>query len=275
MTGAAAVVAPLLLVWRPSVLVREWFLVPLAGGYLGHTGGSRPLAVACLLVAGGMAAIAIRLRDRPLIAVAVTQAALVASFLYNVDGHHVAINCFPLLVFVPLALQRHAARARPAPDAAPAPEKLSAVATMAIVVGAFVLFAIAAPAGRSLFRQSTLYVDFIRRAPRNIFPRPRVAAAHAIYAGPFMPGLYHALGKPNPFFVAETVVCNAACQRRLRAQLDQVRPEIAFLAYDMVRHLGYDQNNPVDGYFRERYVACRQDEFEGLIIRAIDASWCP
>ena len=26
---------------------------------------------------------------------------------------------------------------------------------------------------------------------------------------------------------------------------------------------------------RERYVACRQDEFEGLIIRAIDASWCP
>ena len=28
---AAAVVAPLLLVWRPSVLLREWFLVPLGG----------------------------------------------------------------------------------------------------------------------------------------------------------------------------------------------------------------------------------------------------
>jgi hypothetical protein len=274
--GAAVVVAPLLLVWRPSVLVREWFLVPLAGGYLGHTGGSRPLAVACLLVAGGMAAIAIRLRDRPLIAVAVMQAALVASFLYNVDGHHVAINCFPLLVFVPLALQRYAARARPVPGvAAPTPEKLSAAATMAIVVGAFVLFGIATPAGRSSFRHSTLYVDFIRRTPRNIFPQPRVAAARAIYAGPFMPGLYHALGKPNPFFVAETVVCNSTCQQRLRAQLDQVRPEIAFLAYDMVRHLGYDQNNLVDDYFRERYVACRQDDFEGLIIRAIDASWCP
>ena len=27
--GAAGVVAPLLLVWRPSVLVREWFIVPL------------------------------------------------------------------------------------------------------------------------------------------------------------------------------------------------------------------------------------------------------
>ena len=29
--GAAVVVAPLLLVWRPSVLVREWFIVPLDG----------------------------------------------------------------------------------------------------------------------------------------------------------------------------------------------------------------------------------------------------
>ena len=44
----------------------------------------------------------------------------------------------------------------------------------------------------------------------------------------------------------------AACGR----SSTQVRPEIAFLAYDMVRHLGYDQNNPVDDYFRERYVAC-------------------
>jgi hypothetical protein len=218
-----------------------------------------------------MVVVAIRRRDRLLLAVAVTQAALVAGMLHNTEPHHVAVNSFPLLVFVPLALLRRAER----PPAAPPPEKLSAAATMAIVVGAFVLFAVATPPGRTLFKQSTLYVDFIRRTPRNIFPRPRVAAAHAIYAGPFMPGLYHALGKPNPFFVGETVVCNAACQRRLRAQLDKFRPEIAFLAYDMVRHLGYDQNNPVDDYFRERYVACRQDELEGLIIRAIDASWCP
>ena len=223
-----------------------------------------------------MAAIAIRLRDRPLIAVAVMQAALVASFLYNVDGHHVAINCFPLLVFVPLALQRHAARARPAPGAAPTHPRSCRRSRRWRSSSARSCCSRSRrrPAGRCSSR-ARCTVDFIRRTPRNIFPQPRVAAAHAIYAGPFMPGLYHALGKPNPFFVAETVVCNATCQRRLRAQLDQVRPEIAFLAYEMVRHLGYDQNNPVDGYFRERYVACRQDEFEGLIIRAVDASWCP
>ena len=71
--GGLAVIAPLLLVWRPSVLLREWFIVPLAGDYLGHTSASRPLAIACLAVTGVMAAIAIRLRDRLLIAVAVSR----------------------------------------------------------------------------------------------------------------------------------------------------------------------------------------------------------
>ena len=77
------------------MLLREWFLVPLAGNYLGHTDASRPLAVGAILVAAAMAAIAIRLRDRLLIAVAVVQAALVASMLQNMDAHHAAVNCVP------------------------------------------------------------------------------------------------------------------------------------------------------------------------------------
>ena len=32
----------------------------------------------------------------------------------------------------------------------------------------------------------------------------------------------------------------------------------------MIRHLGYDENNPIDSYFRERYVACPPSEYEGL-----------
>jgi hypothetical protein len=277
-TGAIAVLAPLLLVWRPSVLLREWFIVPLEGEYLGHTSASSPLAIGCLLVTGAMAAIAIRLRDRSLIAVAVMQAALVASILYNVEANHVAIISFPLLVFVPLALRRSAAR-RPSSDAGPdtaaAPGKLSALATTAIAVATFATI-FATPAGRPLFRASTLNVDFIERAPRNPFPQPRVAAAAAIYAGPFLPGFYFLLNKRNPFFVSETVVCNdQACQLRLLAQIRRVKPEIAFLAYDMTRHLGYDENNPVDLYFRDNYVRCPQTDYEGLLVRAVEARWCP
>ena len=270
--GAVAVVAPLLLVWRPSVLLREWFIVPLTGNYLGHTGASRGLAVTCSLVVLGMAAIALYFRDRLLVAIAVVQAALLASTLHNIEVRHVAINSFPLLVFVPLAFRRYVARAPRSAGPAPS-EKLSSATAMAVSL--MFGLAVAAPSGRPRFEESTLYVDFIRRVSRNIFPSARVAAAHAIYAGPFMPGLYFALGKRNPFFVSETVVCDAVCQQHLLAQVTDVGPEIAVLDYEMVRHLGYDDDNPVDRYFRDRYVACRQDRYEGVIVRAVDPSWCP
>jgi hypothetical protein len=274
LVGAAlAVIAPLFVVWKPSVLLREWFIVPLAGNYLGQTSASRPLAVGCVIVAAAMAAIAIRLRDRLLLAVAVTQAALVAAMLHNMEVHHVAVNAFPLVVFVPLALERFAAGKR-APGAPAPPAKFPATATMAMVVAMFGAL-LATPAGRPQFKESALYIDFIRRPSRNLFPQPHVAAARAIYAGPFMPGLYFNLRKKNPFFVSETVVCNEECRRRLVAQLEAIKPEIAFLNYEMIRHLGYDANNAVDAYFRDRYVQCPDTGYEGLIVRAIDPGWCP
>jgi hypothetical protein len=195
--------------------------------------------------------------------------------------HHVAVNTFPLLVFVPLALRRHAASRAAvgdddaaAGDDAAAAKRPSATVMMAFIVALFAVL-MATPPGRPMWKQSTLYFDFVRRVPHNIFPQPHVTAAHAIYAGPFMPGLYFALGKQNPYFVSETVVCDGDCQRRLLAQIETTKPEIAFLDYDMIRHLSYDQNNPVDAYFHDRYVACPPSDYEGLLVRAIDASWCP
>jgi hypothetical protein len=275
LAGGAAVLAPLLLVWRPSVLLREWFIVPMTGDYLGHTGASRPLALACVAVTGAVGATAIRFRDRLLLAVAVFQVALVAGFLYNVELAHVAINCFPLAVFVPLALQRRAAGRGAPPAAAPADARL-ATATMALIVGMLAIV-MATPVGRPAFQLSALDVDFIRRPSRNLFPQPKVAAAHAIYAGPFMPGLYFQLGKKNPFFYSETLVCGAACRQQLLAKIREVRPEIAFLEYEMVAHLRYDADNVVDRYFRDSYVLCPTPATARgpVIVRAVDASWCP
>jgi len=54
-----------------------------------------------------------------------------------------------------------------------------------------------------------------------------------------------------------------------------VKPELAFLDYQMVRHLGYNEDNVVDAYFRDRYVRCPNDDYAGLIVRAIDSTWCP
>ena len=168
--GAAVAVAPLFLRWRPSQLIREWFIEPMAGDYLGHTSASGAFAIGCLLFAVGMVALALRLRDRLLVAVAVFQLALFVSFLNNLELLHVAGNSFPLFVFVPMALQRRAAGAAGGHDAAR--EKFSAAAVTAIVVGVIAAL-LATPMGRPLFKKSTLYVDFIRREPRNVIPRPR------------------------------------------------------------------------------------------------------
>ena len=270
--GAAVAVGPLFLRWRPSQLIREWFIEPMAGDYLGHTSASGAFAIGCLLFAVGMVALALRLRDRLLVAVAVFQLALFVSFLNNLELLHVAGNSFPLFVFVPMALQRRPAGARAATT--PPREKFSAAAVTAIVVGVIAAL-LATPMGRPLFEKSTLYVDFIRREPRNVIPRPRVAAAHAVYAGPVMPGLYYEIGKKNPYAVSHTLVCNGDCRNRLLAQITEIKPEIALLAYRVARPFAYDENNVIDAYFRERYVMCPVSDPEGLIVRAIDASWCP
>jgi hypothetical protein len=266
--GGVAVLAPLLLVWRPSLLLHEWFIVPLQANYLGHASPSGALAVGCALASVAVLLMAARLRDRLLVAIAVFQAALIASAFYNIDLAHVAINSFPLAVFVPLALQQDAGQPQ-TPSGKP-----SALVTMSVMVGTFALI-LATPLGRAAWRTSTLYVDFVQRTSRNVFPQPQVAAAHAIYAGPFIPGLYFALGKKNPYFYSETLDCNDECRRRMLAEITEVRPEIAFLNYEMVGHMRYDQDNPVDRYLRDNYVLCPRNYYEGVVVRAVDPRWCP
>jgi hypothetical protein len=119
---------------------------------------------------------------------------------------------------------------------------------------------------------SVLRADLLGGRPKVVV-KPRIAEARAIYAGPFLPGLYYLLGKKNPFFVSETVVCDDDCQRRLVAQLSQVKPELAFLDYDMIAHLNYPRTGPVDVYLRDHYAAC--PSHGGIPVRAIAPAWCP
>jgi hypothetical protein len=266
--GFAAVIAPLAIIWRPSVLIREWFTVPLAENYLGHTGSSRGLALAAFAVVCAMAWISWRRRDRRMQALAVAQAALVASVLHNAEPGHMAINAFPFIMFVSRIVATRREGSSPAGIVAQ-------YLTMAAVVALLAVIAVVTPGGRQLAASSVLVADLIDRRPHTLIDGERLAAAHAIYAGPFLPGLYYQLGKPNPFFVSETIVCDPACQQRLVGQLSQIKPEVALLHYDMVRHLAYDQNNPVDIYLRDHYVLCPGPYIGDLIVRARDATWCP
>jgi hypothetical protein len=261
----AAAVALLCLRWRPTLLVQQWLLIPLTGNYLGHTGASRGALGLCAALAGGMGVFAAWSRDRVLGLLAVVQAALFASISHNLELHHVAINSFPAVLFAAVALDR---RLAPASRLLAFPGE----AVLATVAVTLIGWTLVSPIGARFLAGSTLSVDLLghgTEAPGG----PRLAAAHAIYAGPFLPGLYYLLGKPNPFFVSETVVCDEACQRRLVGELEAVRPEVAFLNYAMVQHLGYDQDAPVDAFLRRRYARCPDRGF--FVVRAIDPSWCP
>jgi hypothetical protein len=148
------------------------------------------------------------------------------------------------------------------------------VLPMAAMVALFAGLA-ASPAGRPFFENSLLHVDLLQRPSRAPLVDERVTAAHAIYAGPFLPGFYYLLGKKNPFFVSETIVCGPDCQARLLDELRRVKPELALLQYELAAGMGYSPTGPVDRYLDQRYVGCPGPFDGGLIVRAIDPSWCP
>jgi hypothetical protein len=192
---------------------------------------------------------AARRGDRVLQALACVQAALFLAITHNMELSHFAINAFPAIVFATLVLRT--------PILAP--------------VLALALLWTTATEGNGLLAHSILQADLLGQRQRPA-TSGKLTRAHAIYAGPFLPGMYYQLGKKNPFFVSETVVCDDVCQQRLVAQIQQVKPEIAFLDYEMISHLNYPGNGPVDAYVREHYIACPG---EGIPVRAIDPSWCP
>jgi hypothetical protein len=263
--GFIALVAPLFVYWSPATLVRQWVLIPLAGNYLGHTSASGRYLVAAIVLVAGMGFIAVRRRDPVLKALTVVQAALFLGMTHNMEGRHFAINAFPVLLFASLAVD---ARFRGAPDEPRFPSELA----LGMVTAVLVVWTTCTAAGTQFLADSTLHVDLLGHRPK-VGLNWQTSQAHAIYAGPFLPGVYYLLRKKNPFFVSETVVCNDECQRRLVAQLVEVKPELAFLDYEMVAHLAYPQTGPVDVYLRDHYVAC--PGHGGIPVRAIAPAWCP
>ncbi len=262
--GFAVTVAPLFLMWNPVTLVRQWLIIPITGNYLGHTSASGVYRWAALALVAGMAATALRLRDRVLQALACVQAALFLAMLHNMEASHFAINSFPAIVFGVFVLHDRVVRPR---DAGQFP----AAVVLAMTLAFLLVWTGATADGAGYGEVSVLQADLLGKRPKAVI-KPRVAQAHAIYAGPFLPGLYYLLGKKNPFFVSETVVCDDACQTRLVTQLAAVKPEIAFVDYEMISKLHYTQEGPVDAYLREHYIPCPAD---GIPVRAIDRSWCP
>ena len=262
--GFAATVAPLFLLWNPVTLIRQWLIIPITGNYLGHTSASGVYRWAAAALVAGMAVTALKLRDRVLQALTCVQAALFAAMLHNMEASHFAINSFPAIVFGVFVLHERFVRPRGGAH-------VPAAVIMSMTLAFLLVWTNTTADGAAYGEVSVLQADLLGKRPKPVIKR-RVAEAHAIYAGPFLPGLYYLLGKKNPFFVSETVVCDEACQRQLVTQLETVKPEIAFVDYEMIAKLHYTQEGPVDMYLRAHYIPCPTD---GIPVRAVDPSWCP
>jgi hypothetical protein len=263
--GFLATIAPLFIIKNPLVLIRQWLIIPLTGNYLGHTSASFGYLLAAVALLAGMVWMVARSPHEVLKTLVMVQAALFLSTVHNMEMVHLVINLFPAVIFVFFVIQRRTgARQRQG--------GMSSGLALATFAGTLAVWMFTTTAGRSYAAASVFRADVLGERAKPAI-RPRIAEAHAIYAGPFLPGVYYLLQKKNPYFVSETVVCNHDCQRQLVAQLERVRPEIAFLAYDMVSHLRYPETGPVDVYLREHYTACPSDGW--IPMRAITPEWCP
>ena len=184
------------------------------------------LAVACVLIAVAMAVIALRLRDRLLVAVAVVQA---RAGRQHAAQHRAAPRRGQLVPADGVRAAGAAATRRPAAAGAPrraaAPAKLPpATVMMAIVVATFVAL-LATPAGRPILQAEHALLRLHPARPAQPLPPAARRRRARDLRGPFMPGLYFALGKKNPYFVSETVVCDADCRRRCsRSRRARTRP---------------------------------------------------
>lgn len=77
----------------------------------------------------------------------------------------------------------------------------------------------------------------------------------SLYSGPWIPGLYFEARRIKPIRYPWLIAGfhNESQFLDARGQLEATPPQCAVSEYETVRKFGYDQNNPVDRFFRTRY----------------------
>src|SRR5436305_2927088 len=101
--------------------------------------------------------------------------------LHNMEASHFAINSFPAIVFAVFVLHDRVIVPRQA-------GQVPALVVMGLALGLLLVWTSATPSGAEYGELSVLHADLLGKRPRPVF-KPRLAQAHAIYAGPFLPGL--------------------------------------------------------------------------------------
>ncbi|MFC1598036.1 hypothetical protein ACFL2M_00695 [Patescibacteria group bacterium] len=240
------IVVGAIFLWQGGALWRSVFVLPYQINYIGNTihefyiGAIEGLIV--LLIVGA----AMYMKERVYWVLALFQLGLFASSVNLVDVAHLFVNLFPFWVALVCFLYQVTERVK----------KLRWLVDGLFAVLIIGLLFMAVPEIRSNISGQSI-IDDIRGEPQSFITEPAILEAEHIYVGPFSPGVYFELRKPNPFTeVNNLVLCDVACLEWMVERFKEVEPEFALFSYDIVEKYGYDQDNLFDSYIRGSYQYC-------------------
>ena len=233
--GLTAVLLPVFLIWGNAILINPW---KISQDYW----QVNRISYLALVLTFGSAIVVYWLYNRSRLAspevsfLVLLQAGLLISVINRPDSQHILINSFPLIILIFYYIEKSFSKVI-------AEYRL---AWMAGLFGAVLLIG----AGLSFWVDSRLSAY----TGRVFDALGKITAGENIYAGPFLPGLYFELKKPNPYptSVPETVAGNAELRDDALSLIRNIKPKFALTNYGMLSGLNYEPT-ALDGYVRENY----------------------
>ena len=240
LAGLIIPVLPVLSLWHPLVLWEAWFLLPWQNSYLAYSVFQTPVLVLQIVILLGMFLLWRQERASVFGILLICQTALWLSSANLIDVGHMLVNSFPAGIALVLWINRILPK-----------QLLMLAASMVslLVLTAGSVITISRPTIWNPASYPTASVPALRHSA--------IQEADYVFAGPFVPGIYFELRKPNPFTETHNfTLCDDVCQQATVSTLETVQPEYALLDYSIVEQYGYNQDNLLDNYISEHYTAC-------------------
>jgi len=245
----------LFLAWNPLLLLQSLFFLPFQTDYLTHTFRNFYILGLEVLTLSLMTLLALRAKSTAMILLIVFQAGLWLSHANLIDIQHMMINAFPSIVFVLLMLHKWFLEHR-------TPLHVQYMLAVQFLIFTLVVASFNTPIPWS----ANIYsIDILGQSRGTTLEMEAVKEARHIFSGPFAPGLYFELKKPNPFPVSNLLICNHTCMEKMLQIFKEVKPEFAFLHYAAVRKFSYNMENPLDLYIRTNYKQCKTQGYTDLL----------
>jgi len=233
--------------WPLRTLWDAWFVLPLKIGYMSRTFHVPDVMALEILMTLLLFLVAVRKKEKWGWTLFAFQTALFLSHLNLISFGHMVVNSFPFLIYAITQADRLFLKA---------PPKIRAGVYLSCLFP--VLLLITTTAKTHLAGNNILWTPPMLEKKTGPFAFPELRQAKHIYAGPFLPGLYAELGKPNPFKCTNAGTFDPACQQDTLSRIQSVKPEFILVDYRMVAKYGYDWNNPMDQYIFKNYRYCGQ-----------------